>query len=77
MAEMCGQIAGMVLQPMVFETLGELFLETEKVVKSFKRMVAKNQDTPHREVEAWFWQRLSVDLQRSGHRVTRRPMGGR
>ena len=32
-------------------------------------MVAENQDAPYGELAARFWQRISIDLQRAGHRA--------
>ena len=63
------RIAGMVFLPMVFESLGGVSTEAERVIKSLNRMVAENQDTPYGEVATRFWQRLSIDLQRAGHRA--------
>ena len=68
MAERC-RVAGVVFQPMIFESLGGVSVEAEGVIKSLNRMVAENQDTPYGEVATRFWQRLSIDLQRAGHRV--------
>ena len=39
------------------------------MIKSLNRMVAENRDTPYREIAIRFWQRLSIDLQRAGHRA--------
>jgi hypothetical protein len=68
MAERC-RVAGVVFQPMIFESLGGVSVEAERVIKSLNRMVAENQDTPYGEVATRFWQRLSIDLQRAGHRA--------
>ena len=68
MGERC-RIAGVVFQPMIFESLGGVSIEAERVIKSLNRMVAENQDTPYGEVATRFWQRLSIDLQRAGHRA--------
>jgi hypothetical protein len=68
MGERC-RVAGVVFQPMIFESLGGVSIEAERVMKSLNRMVAENQDTPYGEVATRFWQRLSIDLQRAGHRA--------
>ena len=44
-------------------------MEAEGVIKSLNRMVAENHDTPYGEVATRFWQRLSIHLQRAGHRA--------
>ena len=68
MAERC-RVAGVVFQPMIFESLGGVSVEAERVIKSLNRMVAENQDTPYGEVATRFWQRVSMDIQRAGHRA--------
>ena len=41
-------------------------------------MVAENLDTPYGEVATRFWQRVSMDLQKAGHRFfSRRVVRGR
>ena len=77
MAERC-RVAGVVFQPMIFESFGGVSIEAERVIKSLNRMVAENHDTPYGEVATRFWQRLSIDLQRAGHRAfSRRVARGR
>ena len=68
MGERC-RVAGVVFQPMIFESLGGVSIEAERVIKSLNRMVAENQDTPYGEVATRFRQRISIDLQRAGHRA--------
>ena len=58
-----------IYQPMVFESSGGVASETEKVIKSINRAVAENTETPYGDVAHYFWQRLSVDIQRAGHRA--------
>ena len=65
MVETC-RVAGVVFQPMIFESLGGVSVEAERVIKSLSRMVAENQDTPYGEVATRFWQRVSIDIQRGG-----------
>ena len=61
--------AGVVFQPLIFESFGGVSSETEGVMKCLNRMVAENQDSSSGDVATWFWQRLSVDIQRAGHRA--------
>ena len=58
---------GIIYQPMIFESTGGVGAETEKVIKSINRAVAENTNTPYGEVAQYFWQRLSIDIQRAGH----------
>ena len=68
MEERC-RSAGVVFQPMVFESLGGVSAEAERVIKSLNRAVAENTDTSETEVATLFWQRLAIDIQRAGHRA--------
>ena len=61
--------AGVVFQPMNFESLGGVSKEAELVIKSINKAVAENTDTSETEVATHFWQRLSIDIQRLGHRA--------
>lgn len=61
--------AGVVFQPMIFESLGGVSGEAERVVKSLNKAVAENTDTSESEVATFFWQRLSIDIQRSARRA--------
>ena len=64
---------GFAYQPLVFESLGGMAREAEQVLKCINRQVAVNTNTPPGEVARRLWERLSVDLQRAGHRAfTRR-----
>jgi len=67
--EMRCRRAGVVFQPMIFESLGGVSGEAERVIKSLNKAVAENTDTSESEVATLFWQRLSIDIQRSGHRA--------
>jgi len=68
MENRCRQ-AGVVFQPMVFESLGGVSGEAVKVIKSLNQVVAAATDSPHGEVATRFWQRISIDIQRFGHRA--------
>ena len=61
--------AGFEYQPIVFESFGGMAREAERVLKSINRQVAVNTNTPPEEVARRLWERLSVDLQRAGHRA--------
>ena len=64
--------AGVVFQPMIFESLGGVSKEAERVIQSLNKAVAENTDTFESELATMFWQRLSIDIQRSGHRALAR-----
>ena len=64
----CGEL-GVVFQPLVFESLGGVSVEAERVIKSLNKIVASTTDSPIGEVATRFWQRVSIDLQRSQHRA--------
>ena len=68
--------AGIEYQPMIFESFGGIESEAEEVLKSLSRLVADNTRTPYGEVAQRLWQRISVDLQRAGHRAFARRVGG-
>ena len=65
MEERCRN-AGVVFQPMIFESLGGISVEAEKVMKSLNKAVADTTDTLESEVATLFWHRLAIDIQRSG-----------
>ena len=64
--------AGVVFQPMIFESLGGVSEEAVRVIRCLNKAVALNNDSPVGEVATLFWQRLSVDIQRFGHRALQR-----
>jgi len=68
MEERCRR-AGVVFQPMIFESLGGVSAEAERVIKSINKLVAENTDTSQAEVATSFWHRLAIDIQRSAHRA--------
>ena len=75
--ETCCLEAGFAYQPIVFESLGGMAREAEKVLKNITKRVAINTNTPPGEVARRLWERLSVDLQRAGHRAFKRRAGTR
>ena len=70
------EAAGLEFQPLVFESLGGMAAEAEEVLKSLGRRVAVNTKTPFGEVAQRLWCRLSVDLQRAGHKAVARRCAG-
>ena len=75
--ETCCLEVGFAYQPIVFESLGGMAREAEKVLKSITKQVANNTNTPPGEVARRLWERLSVDLQGAGHRAFKRRAGTR
>ena len=72
---MCEE-AGVVFQPMIFESTGEVSVEAERVPKSVIKAIAVNTGSPKGEVATLLWQRLSVAIQEAGHRAFIRRVGG-
>ena len=66
----------MVFQPMIFESLGGVSVEADRVIKCLKKAVASTTDSPEGEVATLFWHRLGVDLQRIDHRAFARRTAG-
>ncbi len=60
---------GVAFQPLIFESLGGVSFEAEGVLKSLNQVVASATDSPYGEVATRFWQRISIDIQRTGHRA--------
>ena len=46
--------------------------EAERVIKCLNKLVAVNNDSRDGEIAPLFWQRLSIDIQRAGHRACAR-----
>jgi len=67
----CGE-AGVVFQPMIFESTGGVSAEAERVIKCLNKAVAVNLDTSEVVVATQFWQRIGVDLLRGSCRSFRR-----
>eukprot|EP00973_Karenia_brevis_P014822 2023031-Karenia_brevis.AAC.1 len=53
----------------MFESLGRVSAEAERVIKSINKAVATTTDSSKGEVATQFWRRLSIDIQRFGHRA--------
>ena len=60
---------------MIFESLGGVSAEAERVIKCLNKAVADNTDTPETEVATLFWRRMSIDIQRSAHKAFIRRVG--
>ena len=54
---------------MIFDSLGGVSSEADRVIKSLNQAVADNTDSPIGEIATRFWQRISIDMQRAGHRA--------
>ena len=67
-AQRCAE-AGVVFQPLIFESLGGVSSEADDVIKSINRAVAENSDSRLSEIATLFWWGLAIDLQRAQHRA--------
>ena len=65
---LCDEV-GIDYQPIVWESFGGLCEEGQQALKSINRLVADNTNTPTSEVARRFWQKMSVDMQKSNHRA--------
>ncbi len=63
-----GRQAGVVFQPMIFDSMGGVSTEANRVIEGLNQAVADNTDSPI-GIATRFWQRVSVDMQRVGHRA--------
>ena len=68
--------AGVVFQPMIFESFGGGSVEARGVIKSINRAVAEILDSPLSEVAQRFWWGVSVGIQEGLHRALTRRSGG-
>ncbi len=68
MERRCGEV-GVLFQPLIFESLGGVSMEAERVIKSLNQAVAAATDSPYGEVATRFWQRVSIDIQRCQHKA--------
>ena len=73
--EKCREM-GVELQALIFESTGGVACEAEVVIKCLNRIVALNTGVPYGDVATRFWQRLSIDIQRHGHRALVRRVTG-
>ena len=67
--------AGVVFQPMIFESTGGVSAEAERVLKCLNKAVAGNTDSSEDVIATRFWQRIGVDLLRGGSRAFQRRIG--
>ena len=68
------QEAGIVFQPLIFESTWGVSSAAEKLIRCLNRAVANHTTTPIGEVATRFWQRMGIDLQRAMHRAFVRRM---
>jgi len=64
--------AGVIFQPMIFESLGGVSSEAEQVIKSLNKAVAGNIDSSEEVVATQFWRRVGVDILRGQCRAFHR-----
>ena len=64
--------AGIVFQPMIFESTGGVSAEAERVLKCLNKAVAVNSDASEVVVATRFWQRIGIDILRGGCRAFQR-----
>ena len=69
--------AGVVFQPIIFESFGGVSAEGEKVLKSLNKAVAANTDTSEDVVAPRFWRRVGIDILRSNCRAFHRRLVGK
>jgi hypothetical protein len=69
--------AGVIFQPVIFESLGGVSVEAERVIKSLNIAVASNTDTSTEVVATRFWQRVGVDMLRGNCRAFHRRLVGK
>ena len=72
---MCEE-AGLVFQPMIFKGTGGFSAEAERVLKSVIKATAYNTRSPMGEVATLLCPRLSLVIQKAGHRAFIRRVGG-
>ena len=64
-------------QPLIFEFLGGVSSEADRVIKSLNKAVAANTDPSEEVVATRFWQRLGIDLLRGNCRAFHRRLPSR
>ena len=60
--------AGVVFQPMIFESMGGVSSEADRVLKCLNKAVAVNTDSSEEAVATRFWQRIGIDILRGNCR---------
>ena len=68
--------AGVVFQPLIFESLGGISGEAVRVLKGLNKAVADNTESSEEDVAQRFWQRLGVDILRGSYRAFIRRVEG-
>ena len=69
--------AGVVFQPLFFESFGGVSSEAEGVIKGLNKAVAVNTESSEKDVAQRFWPRLGVEILRGSYRAfARRVEGG-
>jgi len=64
--------AGIVFQPMIFESTGGVSAEAERVLKCLNKVVAVNFDASEVVVATRSWQGIGIDILRAGCRAFQR-----
>ena len=64
--------AGVLFQPLIFESFGGVSVEAHRVLKCLNKAVAVNSDVSEEVVATQFWQRVGVDILRGSCRAFRR-----
>ena len=68
--------AGVVFQPLIFESLGGVSVEAVQVLKGLNKAVAGNTESSVEDVAQRFWQRLGVQVLRGNYRAFARRVEG-
>ena len=69
--------AGIVFQPLIFESLGGVSREADRVLKCLNKAVAVNTDSSEQEVATRFWQRMGIDMLTGNYRSFQRRVTSR
>ena len=69
------QEASVIFQPMIFESLGGVSSEADRIIKCLNKAVAVNSDTSEEVVATRFWQRIGIDILRGNCRSFYRRIG--
>ena len=68
--------AGVVFQPLIFESFGGVSTEAVQVLKGLNKAVAVNSESSEEDVAQRFWQRVGVDILRGNYRAFARRVEG-